>query len=125
MSDATDAVAEAMARTRRLAASRTVRKEEIQAELAKRKEQRASLADLDGAEAEALRGELDARIAALASELAVADGELRAAMTEIAELEKLAGQARVAGARAVVAAAADADPVLRSPEETALDNARA
>jgi len=125
MTDARDAVAEALARTRRVAAGRLVRKDELEAELAKRKEQRAGLEGIEGPEAEALARDLDARIAAVAGELATVTAELRDAQAEIANLTKLGRDAPAAAARATVAAATERDPILRSPEEIALDNARA
>jgi len=125
MIDARDDLAEAVARTKRLAASRVIRKEELEAELARWKGERARLAALgEGPEAQALLGELSARIETVARELAVTEGELRDALAELAELHELAGSARADAARAVVASATG-DPVLRSPEEIALENARA
>jgi DNA repair exonuclease SbcCD ATPase subunit len=126
MSDASDAVALAVARTQRLAASRLVRKEEIGTELERRRRDRASLEALPASdEVTSLKADVDARIAALTTELAAVDGELSAARAELAKLKKLAADAPIAEARAVVAAAtAEPDPILRTPEETALANAR-
>ena len=127
MSDAKDAASEAFVRWRKLAAGRLQRKEELEAELLKLRRDRLSLEPLVGnAEADALRAELDTRIAAAGSELATVETEYRDALKEMGELQKVARDAEFAGARATVAAArAEADPVLRSAEELALDNVRA
>jgi hypothetical protein len=112
MSDALDAVAEALARTNHLAATRLVRKEELEAELA---QLQAAGAAPD-----------DPRVQAVQGDLARAADELRGAMAEIAELQKLAGRARQMADRAPVDAALDQpDPIIRSDIERALDNARA
>jgi hypothetical protein len=102
MSDAIDALSKAMQLNKRLAASKLVRKQELEAEL------------------ERLRAAGADETAALA-ELAQTERELAAAKAEIAELGRLAAQSR--GPAAVAALMAD-DPVLRSPEEAALDRAR-
>jgi hypothetical protein len=125
MSDANDALVEAILRTRRHAAGRIVRRDEIDAELARRKGDRAQLAAMDPSpEVQALSGELDARIAALATERAAVDDDLRKAQAEIADLERLRAGQPAAAAKATIAAATASDPVLRSPEEIALENAR-
>jgi hypothetical protein len=125
MSDASDAVAEALARTKRLAASRLVRKQELEAELRQRREERSSLDSMgDGAEVLALKQELDVRVQTLTTELAAVSADLSAAVAEITDLGKLAGTQRVAAARKVVESATDSDPLIRTPEETALDNVR-
>jgi hypothetical protein len=115
--DAMDAVARAVAQTRRLAASRLVRKEERETELARRRADRTTVGDSE------LAGEIDARITELVGELATVDEELKRALAELADLGKLGDQARLAGARALVASV-EGDPVIRSPEEMALDNVR-
>ncbi len=121
MSDADDAVAAAMAATRKVAASRLVRKEELDAELARLRSDRARVdAAAPGPEGEPLRQELDARIAAASGELATVAAEYQAAVGEMAELRKLAWKAR-----APAIPTTGGDPVVRTPEETALDNARA
>ena len=126
MSDALDAVSEAMARTRKLAAGRQIRKDEIEAELAQWKGERARL---EGAGSDPqvteMAAALDARIAALAAELAAVQADLAAAQTEMANLRKLGDQARTVDARAVIASATSHDPVLRSLEDEALERARA
>ena len=126
MSDARDAVALAVERTQRLAASRLVRKEEISAELEKRRRDRAGLDALpESDEVTSLKKELDARIAALTTELAAVDADLTAARAELGKLKKLGADASLAEARAAVASAtAERDPLIRTPEEIALDNVR-
>src|SRR6266571_137251 len=119
MSDAIDAVAEALARNKKLAASHLVRKEELDAEIARLRGQRGLVEDA------ALAQEVDARLAAAGAEVDQAEQGYRSALAEIEALKKLAGGARAAAARAVVASAVSPDPVLRSDEDTALDNARA
>jgi hypothetical protein len=115
MPDADDAVIAAVAAQRKLAAARLVRKEELEAELKKLKIER----DVVAAEpaAEALRQEIDKSIQAVSGELATVATELRAALAEIAELSKLRAKSR---APAIL----PDDPVLQSPEDIALDNAR-
>jgi len=130
MSDASDAVALAVARTQRLAASKLVRKEEISAELEKRRRDRTGLDALpESDEVTSLKKDLDARIAALTTELAAVDADLAAARAELAKLKKLGADASMssggAAARAAVAAAtAERDPLIRTSEEIALDNVR-
>jgi hypothetical protein len=125
MSDASDKVAEAKARTMRLAAIRLARKEELEAELAKRKGDRAELSGMDQTDAVlALALDLDVRIQALAAEIATIEGELVAARREIGDLRKLGGQALVNEAQQIARSVTDPDPILRSPEEQALDNVR-
>jgi len=118
---------EAFTRWRRLAAGKLMRKEELEAELLKLRRDRLSLDGIAASdEAEALQRDLDARIKTVAEELAGVDDEYREALAEMAALQKLSRDAEVAGARATVAAAtAEADPILRSAEEIALDNVRA
>src|SRR6266568_5658893 len=119
MGDADDAVIVAVAAAKRLAAGRLVRKEELEAELARLKDdQERVAAAAPGPEGDGLRQELLARVQAASVELATVVGEYRSALAEIAELKKLASRR---GAPAAIAATAD-DPVERSPEETALDN---
>lgn len=126
MSDASDAVALAVARTQRLAASRLVRKEEISAELDKRRRDRAGLDALpESDEVTSLKKDLDARIAALTTESAAVDADVAAARAELTKLKKLGADASIAEARAAVAAAtAERDPLIRTSEEIALDNVR-
>jgi hypothetical protein len=122
MGDADDAVAVAVAATKRVAASRLIRKEELDAELAKLKADRARVAaEAPGPEGDELRQELDGRIAAASGELATVAAEYQTALAEIADLKKLAWKAK---APPVPGATSD-DPLVRSPEEIALDNARA
>jgi hypothetical protein len=103
MSSARDAVAEAIAQNRRLAASRLVRRDEIDAALA---------AETD-----------EARRAALAAERVTVEAELAATLKEINELLRMARQAPAAAVSA--AAAAEEDPLTPSAEMAALDNVRA
>lgn len=104
MSDARDAVAEALALNRKLAASLLVRKQELEAKLAA------------GPAAE--RAEL------VAAELAGVETQYRDALAEMAELRKLGEQARANTARAAVAESLASDPVLISHEDRALAAAR-
>ncbi len=104
MSDAIDAVDEAMRRNRQLAARHLVHVEDLEAELAK------LAAD-------------DPRRDALATELAAARADYQAALAELKELDRLRGQARTLDARGI-AASIGGDPVLRTPEQIALDHVR-
>ena len=104
MSDARDAVAEALALNRRLAATLLVKKQELEAELA--------------------AGPPTDRAAVAAAELADVDAEYRNALAEIAELRVLGDQARGNAARAEVAEALASDPVATTHEERALTAAR-
>ena len=104
MSDARDAVSEALALNQRLAATLLVQKQELEAELA----------TAPGEE----------RAAALTGELERVDASYRAALAEIAELRRLGAGAGADEARAVVAAALNRDPVLQTDEERALAGAR-
>jgi hypothetical protein len=104
MSDARDAVAEAMALNRRLAATLLVRKQELEAELA--------------------AGPPTERAALAAAELADVDAQYRDALAEIAELRKLSDQARGGAARGAAAAALPGDPVATTEVERALAAAR-
>jgi hypothetical protein len=105
MSDARDAVAEALALNRRLAATLLVKKQELEAQLA--------------------AGPSTERAAVAAAELADVDAQYRSALAEINELRKLGDQALVNEARAVAAdALPDGDPVATSYEDRALAAAR-
>jgi hypothetical protein len=126
MTGADDKVAEARAKVLKLAVTRRARKEELEAELARRKGERAEVAAMDAREeVQAIARDLDARIQALTAELVTVDSELRAALREADDLRKLGGQAEVAQARELARSVTDPDPILRSPEDTALDNVRA
>jgi hypothetical protein len=107
MSDARDALAEAMALTKKLAAGRLVRRDELEEELTR--------LESAGGSAE--------RIAAVKTELATVKGELASAIAEIKELERLAGLERVRPGQ-VVTGEIESDPLIRSAEEIALDNVR-
>jgi len=114
--DADDALIAAVAAQKKLAAARLVRKEELEAELLKLGRER----DIVAAEpaADALRQELEGRIQAVSGELATVAAEIKAALAEIAALSKLAAKSRVP-------AILPDDPLLQSPEDVALENARA
>jgi len=104
VTDARDAVAEALALNRRLAATLLVKKQELEAELA--------------------AGPPTDRAALLAAELADVDGEYRNALAEIAELRKLGDQALVNEARAAAGEALPGDPMATTHVERALAAAR-
>jgi hypothetical protein len=105
MSETRDAIAEALALNRRLAATLLVRKQELEAALA------------------AAPG--DERAAGLTAELEGVERDYQSALKEIQELRKLGANAGAIDARAVVASVTNRDPVLQSNEERALDAARA
>jgi hypothetical protein len=113
MSDATDAVAVALAKNKQLAASCLVRKQDAEAELAKLRAAKEQGLD-DPA--------LDARIEAAAADVADADVQLAAALDEMKKLRALAAQAP---SGAAIAAAAKPDEIIQTLEEQALDNVRA
>lgn len=118
MSDAIDAVAKALALQKQLAASRLVRMDELDAEIARLGRAMAELGN------EAMTREVDARIAAAVAERSVAEQELRAALAEIDALRKMGRDSATVEARATLQVASG-EPILRTPEETALDNVRA
>ena len=104
MSDARDAVAEALALNRRLAATLLVRKQELEAQLA--------------------AGPSTERAAVAAAELADVEAQYRGALAEINELRMLGDQALVNEARAVAADALPGDPVATTHVDRALAAAR-
>ena len=104
MSDARDAVAEALALNRRLAATLLVKKQELEAQLA--------------------AGPSTERAAVVAAELADVEAQYRSALAEINELRKLGDQALVNETRAVAADALPGNPVATSYEDRALAAAR-
>jgi hypothetical protein len=120
MSDTTDAVREAMMRNKQLAARHLVRKQELEAELAKLRSQRegidASLA------ADPAVVELDARIADRTTQLQAATYDYQQALDELGELDRLGTKALGLEARTI--AASGRDPLIRSNEQIALDNVR-
>jgi hypothetical protein len=116
MSDATEAVAEAITMNKRLAARHLVHVEELDAEIAALKREREA-ADADRA------AQIDERLAAATTELAAAKLDYKAALAELAELDRLRGKAQAADARSIVADI-QGDPVVRSAEQIALDNVR-
>jgi hypothetical protein len=131
MSDAKDAVRTAKTQNQRLAASCMVRKEALAAELAILEKQKASAAQLLGssdprtsAEASAILRSIEQRMAEKQAELASVDRQLEEALEEVRQLEKLAGRAAAVDAQGIAASALGGDPIIRSPEELALDNAR-
>lgn len=119
MADTKDEVAQAVASNRRLAASRLVRQQELEAALTELRIQREEAAIGVGPEADRLGVELDALIAAASTELAGAKEEVRSALAEIAELKRLAATARA------LPVEMDDDYATGSAEEVALDNVRA
>ncbi len=122
MSDADDAVTRAGALNRQLAGRHLARKEELEATLA---DLAAKRAQMDGMpelpEVTQLRAELDARSASVTGELAEVDAELHAALAEVGELKRLH---ETEATRTVAVLTAEDDPLIRSPEQVALDNAR-
>jgi hypothetical protein len=90
-----------MAANRKLAASLLLRQEELAAEVA------SSPAD-------------DPR----RSELVDVESQLQAALAEMAQLRKLAADLPTEEAKALLRAAAEPDPLIRTPEEQALDRTR-
>lgn len=101
MSDAADAVAEAIALNKKLAAARLVRKDELEAEIARLKARGAATSDLE-------------------AELATVVAEARAAMDEVKELMRMGGRAK---AMAPVAEG-PGDPFARDFTREALERAR-
>src|SRR4029077_13103258 len=99
MSDATDAVAEAVSLNKRLAATHLVRKQDLEAEIEK------------------LRGSQDpdaeAKIALLTTDLQGATQNYKDAMAELANLDQLAGKARSVDARVIAASVLSPDPLIR------------
>jgi hypothetical protein len=98
MSDTRDAISEALALNRRLAATLLVRKQELEAAPPS---------------------------AGVTAELEGVERDYRAALAEIDALRRLGANAGAIDARAVVAGVMERDPVLQSHEERALDAARA
>lgn len=131
MSDTKDAIGAAKAQNQRLAASCMVRKEALAADIATLDRQKASAAELarssdpkTSMEATAILRTIEERLTEKQSELASADHDLKQALGEVRELEKLGGRAVAIDARVIAASALPGDPFVRSPEERALDNAR-
>jgi hypothetical protein len=104
MADAIEAVMEALARNRQLAAKLLVRAQDLEAELARLAPD-------------------DPRREAATIELGAAKHDYQAALAELNELERLRGQAQTLEARSIVASV-DRDPFERSAEQIALDNVR-
>jgi hypothetical protein len=104
MSDASEAVAEALRLNRRLAATLLVKKQELESELA--------------------AGPAAGRAEVLAAELARVDAAYRAALAELDDLRGLGEHARADADRAVVTGALASDPILVTEEERVLDAAR-
>jgi hypothetical protein len=121
MSDIKDSVDEAVALQRKLAAGTLRRVEELQAEVDKRTRDRASLDGLpDDPAVTSLRNDLDAKLADLNRELALAREQLGAAREEIKALGRLDARSDMAMVEGLMAE----DPVIRTPEQIALDNVR-
>lgn len=102
MSTSRDAIAEAVALSRKLAASHLVRRDEIDADLAAAPD--------------------EARRAALQAERATVEADLQAALREIKELQRLAN---TADAAVVPGVGIEEDPLTPSAETAALENVRA
>jgi hypothetical protein len=128
MSDAKDAVRGAKGANARLAAACLARVEELSPQVAALERQRAEAAALVdagvGAEAEKILADVDARLAQKRIELGAAREDLRAAKAELGDLDRLATRAAGADAQAIAAEVLGGDPLIRSAEEIALDNAR-
>ena len=118
MSDATEAVREAITLNKRLAAKHLVRKQELEAEVAKLQRDRAD-AEADPALAVAF----DGKLADATTQLLATTHDYNAALAELAALDKLGGQAQTANAK-TIAASIHGDPLIRSAEQVALDNVR-
>ncbi len=114
--DASDAVAEAIALNKHLAATKVVRKDELAAELADLRKLRAQSPGDEAA--------IDARIEAAEFEMVGLDLQLKNVMREIDELRKLGRGLPAAVARAQVNAILHPDPVLQSPEQAVLERTR-
>jgi len=114
--DVDDAVAQAIALNKRLAATKLVRKEELEADLARLQGERASI--------QGPAPELDALIEATATELAAAALDLKNTVAEIDTLRKLGKNAQADFARAKVMAALHPDPLMQSTADQTLDHVR-
>jgi hypothetical protein len=128
-----DAIAEARARIKKIAASMLVRKESLESEQRRLDDDRARVErelEACGDDAarksaiEQMRGELRERLAAKNDELAVAEKDYRDALAQIEELGRLARTAERAELRAVVDSARAPDLDERSAEDIALANVR-
>jgi hypothetical protein len=97
MSDAREAVNEAIRQQRLLAAKTTVREDELNREITSLTAERAALGDGN----EALRAALSEKLALLETERRELQGQREAALAEIAKLGKLAGQIPVMEAQAL------------------------
>jgi len=133
MSDAKDALVEARAKLRQLAARALARKEALEEELArfeaKKKTLAADLRTIDSAgrddlraEASTIGGEIDARIDALATGIAAAEQQRREALDELSETERSGRDLERLELRAAIDAGGD--PHAPSPVERALENVR-
>ncbi len=131
MSDPNDAVRAAKAQNQKFAASCALRKEALAAEVVVLERQRASALELArtadpglSVEAAEILRTIDERLAGKRTEMQAADADLKQALAEVRELDRLAGTAAVASARAIAASIVPSDPILRSPDQLALDAAR-
>jgi hypothetical protein len=124
MSDAREAVNEAIRQQRLLAAKTTVREEELNREITSLTAEKAALGDGN----EALRSALGEKVALLETERTALRGQRDAALAEIAKLGKLAGQIPVMEAQALVREAlafTGADETAPSPPRLSEEEARA
>jgi hypothetical protein len=97
----TDDIAKAVALQKKLAASLMVRRDDLELALKAR------------GDSPELRAELEE-----------VKAELAIALTEIKQLQKLAGDAKIAEAKGDLLAHDDTDPFIRTPEDIALENVR-
>jgi hypothetical protein len=124
MSDARDAVNEAIRQQRLLAAKTTVREDELNGEITSLTAERSALGDSN----EALRAALGEKLALLESERRELRGQRDAALAEIAKLGKLAGQIPVVEAQALAREAlafTGADETAPPPPRMSEEEARA
>jgi hypothetical protein len=118
MSDAADAVKEAITLNKRLAARHLVHAEDLAAQLDMLKRDRA---DADGDPQ--LAAAFDAKIADVNTQFLAAKYDYDVAMRELAALDSLGGKALAVDAK-TIAASIHGDPLLRSADQIALDNVR-
>jgi hypothetical protein len=129
-----EAIREAKAQNARLAAKLIARKTDLAAEVDKIDKQRAEAAELVAAagarddlriEAEKILEGLQAQLVAKREELDELDAQLALIRKELNALDGLKGQsARIAAEQATIGAGIGADPLIRTPEQIALDNVR-
>jgi hypothetical protein len=132
--DPNDAIREAKGQNQRLLARLLQDRKDLATEVEKIDRQRAEAAELAASagdrddlriEAEKILSSLMEQLRAKRDELDVLEGRIAAARGELKNLDGLKGEAaRTAAQAATVAAGIGADPLIRSPEQIALDNAR-